>query len=156
MLLVRTANHSRAVGSVDPRKFVTNPGYAIPPSTVTYYYTARDAFRTAPIVSTDLTATYGFHWGAFSKDIEVFLEPQVLNVFNRKGVDNVNQAVLDTTNTRGFLPFNPFTQKPVEGPPNVQNPSANWERNPATFGKAQTQFDYQTPRTFRFSVGLRF
>jgi hypothetical protein len=137
-----------AVGSVDDRKFVTNPGYAIPPATVTYYYTARDAFRTNPIVATDLTLDYSFHWGAFSKDVEVFLEPQVLNVFNRKGVLNVSGSVLDPTNTAGLQPFNPFTQTPVEG--------VNWRRDPTKFGKATSQFDFQAPRTFRFSVGLRF
>jgi outer membrane receptor for ferrienterochelin and colicin len=135
-----------AVGSVDPRKFVTNPGYAVPPTTVNYYYTARDAFRTNPIVSTDLTLDYSFHWGAFSKDIEVFMEPQVLNVFNRKGALNVSTAVLDPTNSN-LQPFNPFTQTPVEG--------VNWRRDPK-FGKPQSQFDFQPPRTFRFSVGLRF
>jgi hypothetical protein len=136
-----------AVGSVDPRKFVTNPGYAIPPSLETYYYTARDAFRTNPIVATDLTLDYSFHWGAFSKDIEIFMQPQVLNVFNRKGVLNVNQAVLDPTNSASLQPFNPFTQTPVQG--------VNWKPGPS-FGRATSQFDFQAPRTFRFSVGLRF
>jgi outer membrane receptor protein involved in Fe transport len=136
-----------AVGSVDPRKFVTNPGYAIPPSLVNYYYTPRDAFRTNPIVATDLTLDYSFHWGAFSKDVEIFMQPQVLNVLNRKGVLNVNTAVLDPTNSASVQPFNPFTQTPVQG--------VNWKPGPS-FGKATSQFDFQAPRTFRFSVGLRF
>ena len=43
-----------AIGGVDPRPSVTNPGYVSPPSgtVTTYYYSARDAFRTATGVQT--------------------------------------------------------------------------------------------------------
>lgn len=136
-----------AAGRVDSRPYVTNPGYALPPSTVTYYYTARDAFRTDDITATDLTLNYSFTWRTLGKDVEVFLEPEVLNVFNEQGVINVNTSVLDATRNSSFAKFNPFTQAPVEG--------VNWAKA-STFGKPQSKDDYQQPRTFRFSVGFRF
>ncbi|MES1243124.1 MAG: carboxypeptidase regulatory-like domain-containing protein [Acidobacteriota bacterium] len=136
-----------AAGRVDSRPYVTNPGYALPPSTVTYYYTARDAYRTDDITATDLTLNYSFTWRTLGKDIEVFLEPEVLNVFNEDGVINVNTSVNDATRSTTFARFNPFTQAPVEG--------VNWAKA-STFGKPQNKDDYQAPRTFRLSVGFRF
>ena len=136
-----------AAGRVDSRPYVKNPGYALPPSTVTYYYTARDAYRMDDITATDLTLNYTFTWRTLGKDVEVFLEPEVLNVFNEAGVINVNTSVLDATRNTSFAKFNPYTDKPVEG--------VHWARA-ATFGKPQTKDDYQAPRTFRFSVGFRF
>lgn len=136
-----------AAGRVDSRPYVKNPGYALPPSTVTYYYTARDAFRTDDITATDLTLNYTFSWRTLGKDVEIFLEPEVLNVFNEQGVINVNTSVSDATRSTTFAKFNPFTDNPVEG--------VHWAKA-ATFGKPQTKDDYQQPRTFRFSVGFRF
>jgi outer membrane receptor for ferrienterochelin and colicin len=136
-----------AAGRVDSRPYVANPGYALPPSTVTYYYTARDAFRTDDITATDLTLNYSFTWRTLGKDVEVFLEPEVLNVFNEQGVINVSTTVLDNTRTSTLQKFNPFTQAPVEG--------VHWQKG-ATFGKPQNKDDYQAPRTFRLSLGFRF
>src|SRR5262249_51224730 len=48
-----------AVGLVDSRRYVTNaPAYITPPTSVTYYYTARDAFRTDTILRTDLALNF--------------------------------------------------------------------------------------------------
>jgi outer membrane receptor for ferrienterochelin and colicin len=136
-----------AVGLVDARPYVTNPGYAVPPASVTYYYTARDAFHTDAISSTDLSANYTFHWGAWGRDIEVYLQPEMINVFDEHGALFVNQGVQDPTTTASLARFNPFTETPVEG--------VNWRKGP-TFGKPTTDLHYQQPRTFRFSVGFRF
>jgi hypothetical protein len=136
-----------AVGSVDSSPFVTNPGYALPPSTETYYFTARDAFRTDAITATDLTLNYSWTWNAFKKNVEVFVEPEVLNVFNEHNQIVVNTTVRDATITSSLATFNPFTTTPVEG--------VNWVKG-ASFGKATTPGSYQTPRTFRFSLGFRF
>jgi carboxypeptidase family protein/TonB-dependent receptor-like protein len=142
-----------AVGAVDSRAGagnptgVVNPGYVRPPTAVTYYYTARDAFHTPSITQTDLTLNYSFQWNAFSKTMEVFLQPEVLNVLNEHGVLNVNTSVVDPTTNRALPRFNPFTTTPVEG--------VNWRKGPL-FGQPVNDTDYQTPRTFRFSVGLRF
>ena len=61
---------------------------------------------------------------------------------------NPNVTVYDYTNySSKYASFNPFTDKPVEG--------VNWDKG-AYFGKPTTPTNYQTPRTFRFSVGFRF
>lgn len=132
-----------AIGTVNSAAFVTNPGYALPPaaSQITYYYTDRDAFRTDDITSTDLTLNYAFQWGMLGKDVEIFLQPEVLNVFNEQNLINVNTTVTNLTT------FNPFTTTPVEG--------VNWRKGP-NFGKAVVDTDYQVPRTYRFSAGIRF
>lgn len=132
-----------AIGTVNSAAFVTNPGYALPPasSQITYYYTDRDAFRTDDITSTDLTLNYAFQWGMFGKDVEIFVQPEVLNVFNEQNLINVNTTVTNLTT------FNPFTTTPVEG--------VNWRKGP-NFGKAVVDTDYQVPRTYRFSAGIRF
>ena len=57
-----------------------------------------------------------------------------------------------TPGATGFRPFNPFTTTPVEGP---SGSGANFQRS-AAFGRPRSPLDYQTPRTFRFSVGIRF
>src|SRR6185295_5474590 len=82
-----------AVGLLDDRTFVTNPGYVTPPARVTYYCTARDAFRTPAISSTDISVNYSFLWNAFDQSIELFLQPEVLNVFNRDGVIIPNVSI---------------------------------------------------------------
>jgi outer membrane receptor protein involved in Fe transport len=136
-----------AVGAVDPRASVTNPGYAIPPSGITYYFTARDAFHTDNITSTDLSLTYNFSFESWGKGLEIFLQPQILNVFNEHGLLNVNASVRDATNNSGMQRFNPFTTTPVEG--------VNWQKGPQ-FGQGVREEDYQLPRTIRLSLGFRF
>lgn len=132
-----------AVGLVDSRPYVVNPGYAVAPASVTYYFTERDAFRTDDITRTDVAFNYSFKWSS----IEIFLQPEVLNAFDEDGVEVVSTAVLDATNSGALATFNPFTTAAVEG--------VHWRKG-STFGKPQVAADYQTPRTFRFSVGVRF
>jgi len=138
-----------AVGFINAAAFVTNPGYAIPPAAtdITYYYTARDKFRTDDITATDLTLNYSFRVNVWSERVELFLQPEVLNVFNERGIVTPNTAISDSTTTASLATFNPFTATPVEG--------VNWRKN-ATFGRPTNVAAYQTPRTFRFSVGIRF
>ena len=52
-----------------------------------------------------------------------------------------------------FAAFNPFTQTPVQGSPG--GAGVNYALGP-NFGKAIAPQAYQLPRTFRFSVGVRF
>lgn len=149
-----------AMGNVDtrasatsPAGLIANPGYATPPASVTYYFTDRDAFRTDTITRTDIAVNYSFKWQLFAQEVEVILQPEVLNAFNEHGVEAVSTTVQTATNTAGLQRFNPFTETPVEG--------VHWRRQPASatqlgFGKPRNDLDYQLPRTFRFSVGLRF
>jgi hypothetical protein len=153
-----------ANGPVNTRPFVTNPGYVTPPASVGYWFTNRDRFRTDDIMSTDIALNYSFLWGAFGKQFEVFVQPEVLNVFNDDGTELVNTSVFTRTNrSTSFCPgfaatcnaadritlqaFNPFTEQPVEG--------VHWVKGP-DFGKPTTEGSFQTARTFRFSVGIRF
>jgi hypothetical protein len=138
-----------AANRVNSRNFVTNPGYAVPPAAanITYYYTNRDAFRTDDITATDLSFNYAFQWAVLGKDAEIFVQPEVLNVFNEHGLINVNASVQDATNSTALQPFNPFTETPVEG--------IHWRKG-ASFGRGVLETDFQLPRTYRFSVGIRF
>jgi len=157
-----------AVNRVNSAAYVSNPGYALPPaaSQITYYYTNRDAFHTDAITATNLSLNYSFQWPVLGKDLEIFVQPEVLNAFNQHGLINVNQTVQDATNLSAcpssnptckagdpgvrpdrMFPFNPFTQAPVEG--------VNWRKG-ANFGKGVNETDFQVPRTYRFSVGIRF
>lgn len=159
-------------GAVASRNFVNIPEYAIPPSSVTYWFTDRDAFRTQDITATDLGLNYAFQWQAFGKGLEVYIQPEVLNIFNEDAALLVNRTVYDRTTgcpspgtnpncrqdpskpfhpqnnpVKEFQPFNPFTETPVEG--------VHWQKGP-NFGQGTVPNDFQQPRTFRFSVGFRF
>lgn len=131
---------------VDP--YVTNPGYVTPPWSVTYWFTGRDAFRMPTVTSLDLA----LDWRLAVGPVELFVQPQVLNVLNRDAVVTSDPRYVDlgvlTAATSGDLqPFDPFTEKPVEG--------VHYARSP-TFGEALGPAAYQQPRTFRISLGVRF
>jgi hypothetical protein len=151
-----------AAGTINPSSYVTNPGYLQVPTAVTYYFTARDAFRTETTYQTDLSLNMSKNIGP----IEIFIQPQVLNVFNAAHVVIVDGAVLTAASSgggsNGFAAFNPFTTTPVQRPhgdTTVKN--ANWDYGP-NFGHATSfttsglQGSYQLPRTFRISAGIRF
>ncbi len=141
-----------AVGLVRSTLFVTNPGYQTPPTSVAYYYTARDAFRTDDIKRTDLSLNFATKIGGV---VEIFVQPQVINVFNNQGKIAVDTTVQTRANTTGYLDFNPFTTVPVQGARNTTTPTANWNYGP-NFGTARNVNDFQQPRTFQATVGIRF
>lgn len=82
----------------------------------------------------------------FGSELEMFVQPEIINVTGEEGVIDVNTTVEDPTNS-GFAAFNPFTESPVQG--------VNWDFGP-NFGEPENAGDYQQPRTYRFSLGLRF
>ncbi|MEP0774177.1 MAG: TonB-dependent receptor [Acidobacteriota bacterium] len=130
-------------------------GYRTPPSTQTYYFTNRDAFRTDNIQRTDVALNYSFKFG---RSYELFIQPEVLNVFNKKGVEAVDTTVRTrgTTAALGFSSFNPFTETPRECPQGQASCTGfHWQKGP-NFGKPTGPGSYQTPRTFRISMGFRF
>jgi outer membrane receptor protein involved in Fe transport len=122
-------------------------GYALAPSTNNYWYTARDAYHTEDITSTDISLNYSFKFNMFGADAEIFIQPEVLNVFNEQGVVFADSTVWDNTSDPSLAPFDPFTETPVEG--------VHWVKGD-DFGQATQTIDYQQPRTFRVSVGFRF
>jgi outer membrane receptor for ferrienterochelin and colicin len=145
-----------AVGTIRTQAYVTNPGYLAPPVRVNYYFSDRGAFRTPDVFRTDISLNYEFRIGG----LDLFLKPELINVFNAKKVDTTdiryfNTSVLTADNaaacpgspTGRCLAFNPFTETPVEG--------VNWVKGP-DFGKAVNALGFQQPRTYRFAVGLRF
>jgi len=137
-----------AFGNIDSTPYVTNPGYASPPTGgVTYYFTPRDAYRTDNIYATDVAVQYAFSLPALGRDVQFFLEPRVTNVLDRHGAVKVNTSVYTNFDDPSLLPFNPFTETPREG--------VNWQKDPS-FGQPQKPADYQTPRRFVVSFGVRF
>jgi hypothetical protein len=159
-----------STSSVDPRPFVTNPGYLTPPpaNATSYFYTARDAFRTESQFRTDLGATYAFKVRR-AGNTELFFQLQVINLFNQfqlcacgatafgtgsagnaggVNIQRLNTAVLTSANTPArFAAFNPFTTTPVQG--------VNWDYGPI-FGLATNRFAYTTPQSARVTFGVRF
>ena len=154
-----------AVGSIDVRPYVTSPGYITPQggSTVDYYFSARDAFRTERYYRTDLAVNYRLAVTRSPRQVEVFGQAQVLNIFNQFQLcgcgasvfanggnisqTTVDQSILTASNSPRFDRFNPFTTTPVRG--------VNWDYGPL-FGKALNRFAYTSPRTVRISFGVRF
>ena len=141
-----------AVGPVDPRRYAANPGYQQPPTSVLYFFTKPGAFRTDDVTRTDFAINATIR---VFRDLELFVRPEVLNLFNEKAVVAVDTTVQTAANQTGFQAFDPFTATPVRGPRDVSNPTANYDFGP-DFGRATGPDSYQTPRTFRVSAGLRF
>ena len=144
-----------ARGNVDTRSYVTNPGYLTPPAATagsdqTYWYTARDAFRTEDVFSTDLSLNYSYK---VAGAVEIFVSPQVLNVLNAQHIVSVDQTVENAANQpKYYAKVNPFTTVPVQG---ARGTGANWNTGPL-FGQPTGPGSYQAPRTFRISAGVRF
>ena len=130
--------------NIDPSGFVSDLGYVDPPTAAAYYFSDRGAFRFDASHRTDLS----LNWDApIAAGANLFFRAQVLNVFNNAALINFNTQVLTASNTDAVQEFNPFTETPQE--------NVHWRRADL-FGQATEADDYQLPRTFRFSVGLRF
>ena len=150
-----------AVAGIASSPYVNNPGYAMPPSRVNYYFTPRDAYRTDTIWRTDLSLNLSANFG----QVEIFLQPQLFNVFDSEGIQTVNQSVSAGTgatasSSTGLVRFNPFTTAPIECPQGssasaCSGLNANWRKG-ANFGKPTAATHYQIPRRFFVSMGIRF
>ncbi len=145
-------------GSINGVPFVVNPGYAQPPTNTTYFFSPRGAFKTDDVTRTDVALNYTFRWNLFGKSFEIFAQPEIINLFDEDSVDarRENSDIFEATDGGANCPlapggvcqpFNPFTTTPVEG--------VHWAKG-ADFGEADEADDFQTPRTFRFSIGFRF
>ncbi len=144
--------------------------YLNPPTTVTYYFTPRDAYRTSTINRTDLSLNISAKVGP----VELFVMPQIFNLFNNQGVTFVNNtgavntSVLTgtgtTPNANGLVRFNPFTTAPIECPQTdtagqCAALGANWKKGPQ-FGNpvsgSSTAPSFQIPRQWLITFGARF
>lgn len=122
----------------------------------TYFFSDRGAFRTDDISSTDLAVNYS---RALFRGLELFAQAEMLNVFNNAEAVSVDTAVRTWTAGGTFCndpvsgaatrckQFNPFTETPVEG--------VHWAKSDS-FGDPTAVSHYQSPRLYRFSLGLRF
>jgi len=133
-----------AVGDIDPRPYVENPGYRFPPVSVSYYFTKPAAFRTEDITSTNVALDWSI---PLHRTLELFLHAQVTNLFNERGVVAVETFVQTNLDDPTLRPFDPFHEAPKQG--------VNY-RTVADFGKPVSPDGYQPPRAFQFSAGLRF
>lgn len=131
-------------GTINPTDFVTNPGYLDPPTGIDYFFGGRGNLSTDDIFRTDLAINYKLQ--LFS-GVQLFVQPEVVNLFNADGVVSYDEEVLTNSDDPSLLAFNPFTEQPIEG--------VHFRRGP-NFGKPDSEGDFQTPRTYRVSVGLRF
>jgi outer membrane receptor protein involved in Fe transport len=165
-----------AVGTVDARPFVaaSSPAvaaaYATPQggASETYFFTARDAFRTEASRRTDFAANYSRGIGAGQRKATLFVQAQLLNVFNEQDLcgcggtifqnggngqlntiqgASAGESVLTPLNTATLARFNPLTTTPVLG--------TNWNYN-ANFGTPKNRFAFTSPRAFRLTFGVRF
>ena len=132
--------------SIDTRPYVTNPGYITPTSSPTYYFSGRGEFNREGLWRTDLSLSWEARVPRAPK-ARVFFRGVVNNLFNLQGIDGFNTTVQTASSNSTYVPFNPFTQTPVEG--------VNWGFGPE-YGKVTGPNSYQTPREFNFSVGVRF
>jgi outer membrane receptor for ferrienterochelin and colicin len=138
-----------AVGQVDTNPYVPDAGYVTPPSSVNYYFTKRDAYRTPNVNRTDLALNYSYRLGP----VELFVQPQVVNVFDNQAYTVVNTTVETAVNRpANYAAFNPFTTTPAQG---ARNTGANWNTG-ASFGRPTSSAAYQAPRVFRVGIGVRF
>ena len=139
-----------AAGSVATLDDAVNPGYLTPPPQVDYWFEERDTFHTDDIHASDLSFNYAFKWKSRGKPMEIFIQPEILNIFDEGGVIDLNTAAVEdavSPGTGSYQHFNPFTETPVQGTHYGFGPN---------FGQPESEFDFQTPRTYRVSVGFRF
>lgn len=136
-----------AVGQIDSRPYVQNPGYVGPPARVPYYFEPRGSRRTESVMATDLAVYCSLSprgWRA----AEIFARFVVLNVFDESAQTGAGDTtVLTAANDRRLAPFDPFSEQPVQG--------VHWTLGP-DFGQPLSADDYQQPRTLSISFGLRF
>ena len=144
-----TGRNYTDAGTVRIQPYVTNPGYRTPPTSQTYYFGGRGANQWDDIWRTDLQLNYSYFFGP----VELFLSPQVFNAFNNSAQINGNTLIETNVNrAANYSAFNPFTTTPTFG---ARDSGANWGYGPL-YGQATAANYYQSPRTYRISVGVRF
>jgi outer membrane receptor protein involved in Fe transport len=128
--------------------------YVSPPQTVSYYIGERGQFRWDDVTRTDFALNYRLP----ILGVELFGEAEVFNLFNEQAqiagdttIITSRQAATACNNGGTAVrctAFNPFSTTPVEG--------VNYAFGP-NFGKSTgLSSDFQLPRTYQFSLGLRF
>jgi hypothetical protein len=150
-----------AVGTVDPiASGVADPGYIQGASAsaagFNYYFSDRGAFRLDNITATDIGLNYSLPIGRAS----FFAQGEVINALNEDAQIDARTTVNTAFNSGAFATFNPFTETPIECPQGTAAAQctamgAHWQKA-TSFGTATGPTDYQLPRTYRLSVGVKF
>ncbi len=150
-----------AVGAVDPvASGVTDPGYVLGSNVSSggfnYYFSKRGAYHWDNVTATDI----GLNYNVPISRLAMFVEADIVNAFNEHAQVNGNTSVTTAYNSGSFFTFNPFTETPKECPQGTASATcksmgANFRKG-ANFGKGLNTTDYQTPRTYRLSVGFKF
>ena len=150
-----------AVGAVDPiASGVADPGYILAANVSSggfnYYFSPRGAFHWDNVTATDI----GLNYNVPVSRLGMFVEADIINAFNEHAQINGNTSVSTNFTNSNFSAFNPFTDTPKECPQGTASATcramgANWRKG-ANFGKALNPTDFQTPRTYRLSVGFKF
>lgn len=135
-----------AVGSINPRAYVVNPGYLTPPSAVQYYFGPRGEYRTGTVGATDVSLNWARRLPGTTKG-QVFVRAFLVNALNRAAAVRVNKTVLTRNDSTTYVAFNPFASTPV--------PGVHYGFG-SDFGQPIGPSDYQAPREFSFSFGIRY
>src|SRR5271169_813431 len=147
-----------------------NHCYLTPPTSVAYYFTSRDTFRTPNVYRTDLSLNFSGKVGP----VEVFVQPQIFNLLNGHAITLVNNTTGintsvnvgrgSTPNAAGLVRFNPFTTAPIECPQGDSKAqctalNANWQLS-SQFGQPTSGSSafpsFQNPRQYLITFGARF
>ena len=160
-----------AVGSISLSPYraalLGNAPYVGASNNQQYYFSKRGQYRLDDVSSTDLALNYNYPIGK----VNLFAEGDLINMFNRKTVTIVSTTIRTSrTAGAGLVPFNPFTTTPIECPQGASAATctamgANWQKaanfgtptsaTASTPGNSFTS-NFQTARTYRVSVGVRF
>lgn len=132
--------------AIDSRPYVTNPGYLVPTSAVTYYVSERGAAKYESIWRTDLSLSWN-RTVPGPGQAQVFVRFVINNIFNNTGIESFNTTIQGRSQDSTLAAFNPFTEKPVAG--------VSWKKGPS-YGQATSPTSYQSPRDFNISAGFRF
>jgi hypothetical protein len=135
-----------------------NPGYASVPNGL-YYFSGRGELRTESIRSTDLALRYSVYVSA----VELFAQGDLLNAFNNAAIFDaklLSTTVSTAATSTALLPFDPAKQTPIQCPQGASAATctameANYQLA-SNFGQPLNNLAYQTPRTVRVSLGVRF
>ena len=122
-----------------------NLGYNAIPNGI-YYFSDRGALRVDDIHATNVALRYNLPLAG----TELFAQADVLNVFDNDGIADplrINTTVATAATTATLTPFDPFRETPELG---------RHYQPAAAFGQPLNDLAYQTPRTVRISVGVRF
>jgi hypothetical protein len=152
--------------------FFEDPGYVTPPTYMTYYYEGKlGNYTTDDIMRTDFSLNYSFFANLFGTEIELYVQPEILNLFNHDGVVGVGTTVRSRRSQSDLAIFDPFTT-PIgdllECPQGLESCYVDldndgiaeerfyhWQKD-GNFGEPLDENSYQLPRTYRVSFGIRF